>query len=514
MNGSSVSGRSANGRPDTLLTVVGAVKDYPGQRALDHMDFDLVAGEVHALLGENGAGKSTLIRAISGATDLNSGSVTIGDREFLESHTPDEAISAGLSVVYQTGNLVRDLSIVENVLLSTGLPRRWGPFVNHRAARERVRGLLTRVGLDISPDKFVSELGPHQAAMVSIAKALAANARVIVLDEPTTALLPAEVDVLFSQMRRLAAEGIGFVFVTHRLGEVFRIADRITVMRDGRLIGTWLPDQLDHDALVDQLVGPDKAMVVGRTQVKVGAPVLSVTGLKGSVLKGIDLEVREGEVLGIASLPGEGAPEVMETLFGLTRSSGEVRIRGRIAKLSSPRAAIKSGFALVPRDRLAQAVVPELSVADNTTLAVTGEFITDPVFRFFRRSRALAASRTMIERLRVKTPSLQTSIASLSGGNQQKVIIGRWLMRRADVYLLDSPTSAVDVHAKSEIYGFVRDIAEQGAAVVFTSTEVEEFARVCDRVVVLSGGRIVGELIGEDITVNAVMRLSFGRKNA
>lgn len=514
MDAGSMSGRLVDGRPDTLLTVVGAVKDYPGQRALDHMNFDLVVGEVHALLGENGAGKSTLIKAISGATDLNSGSVKICDREFSESHTPEEAISAGLSVVYQTGNLVPDLSIVENVLLSTGLPRNWGPFIDRRAARERVRGLLHRVGLDVSPERTVSELGPHQSAMVSIAKALAADARVIVLDEPTTALLPAEVDVLFAQMRRLASEGIGFVFVTHRLGEVFRIADRITVMRDGRLIGTWLPDELDHDSLVDHLVGPDKAMVIGRKEVTVGGPVLSVTGLESSVLKGIDLEVREGEVLGVASLPGEGAPEVMEALFGLTPSSGEVRIRGRVAKLTSPRAAIKSGFALVPRDRLAQAVVPELSVADNTTLAVTGDFITDPIFRFFRRRRALAAARSMTEQLRVKTPSLQTPMATLSGGNQQKVIIGRWLLRRADVYLLDSPTSAVDVHAKSEIYGFVRTIAEQGAAVVFTSTEVEEFARVCDRVVVLSGGRIFGELIGEDITVNAVMKMSFGRKNA
>jgi ABC-type sugar transport system ATPase subunit len=516
MHYNSESGRSIVGRPDTLLAVVGAVKDYPGQRALDHMDFDLVSGEIHALLGENGAGKSTLIKSISGAIDLDSGTVLVGTTQLSGTHTPGQAIAAGLSVVYQHENLVRDISVTENVLLATGLPRHFGTFVDRRAAREKVRGLLDRVGLETSPDKLVADLGPHEVAMVVIAKALAADARIIVLDEPTTALLPAEVEVLFAQMRRLAQEGIGFIFVTHRLGEVFRIADRITVMRDGRLVGTWSPEELNHDSLVDHLVGPEKSLARGfaPTEQKIGEPVLVVNNLAGPTLKGINFAVHQGEVLGIASLPGEGAPELMETLFGLVRSTGEVTVRGKRARLSSPRAAMNSGFALVPRDRGAQGVVPNMSVADNLTLAVTGEFITDPVFRFIRRSRILAAARKMTEQLRIKVPSLHTSVAALSGGNQQKVVIGRWLMHRADVYLLDSPTAAVDVHAKSEIYGFVRSIADQGAAVLFTSTEVEEFARVCDRVVVLSAGQIVGELIGEEISVNAVLRLSFGRKSA
>jgi ABC-type sugar transport system ATPase subunit len=493
-----------------------AVKDYPGQRALDRMSFTLEPGEIHALLGENGAGKSTLIKAVSGAIGLDEGSVTICGQDLSAERTPEAAIAAGLSVVYQHGNLVPTLSITENVLLATGLPRRGGVFVDLRRAGEAVRALLERVGLSVDPSTPVADLGPHQAAMVAIAKALAANARIIILDEPTSALLPAEVDVLFAQMRRLASEGIGFVFVTHRLAEVFQISDRITVMRDGRSVGTWRAGELDHDSLVDHLVGPEKSLAEPHTfsATSAGDVVLQVRGLTGATLHGVDLTVRSGEVLGVASLPGEGAPEVIEALFGLSRCQGEITVHGRRARLGSPRAAMKSGFALVPRDRLHQSVVPELSVADNVTLATTGKYLTDPVLRLVRRGRVSAAAQGMVDRLRVKTPSLATPISSLSGGNQQKVIIGRWLLHSASVYLLDSPTAAVDVHAKSEIYGFIRAIADQGAGVVFASTEVEEFARVCDRVIVLSGGQIVDELVGDDISVNSIMRLSFGRKSA
>ena len=510
------SGRPDTGRPGPLLVVEDAVKDYPGQRALDRMSFTLMPGEVHALLGENGAGKSTLIKAVSGAIGLDEGTVVICGNDLSTEGSPEAAIAAGLSVVYQHGNLVPNLTITENVLLATGLPRRAGMFVDMRRASDRVRGLLERVGLDLDPSTAVAQIGPHQAAMVAIAKALAADARIIILDEPTSALLPAEVEVLFAQMRRLAGEGIGFVFVTHRLNEVSLISDRITVMRDGRSVGTWAAHELDHDSLVDQLVGPEKALAEAHTfsAANHGDVVLDVHCLRGMTLRGIDLQVRSGEVVGVASLPGEGAPEVIEALFGLTRSQGEVTVLGRRARLGSPRAAMASGLALVPRDRLHQSVIPDLSVADNTTLATASDYLSDPVLRFFRRGKAAAAAQRMVDRLRVKTPTLGTPISALSGGNQQKVIIGRWLLHKASVYLLDSPTAAVDVHAKSEIYGFIRAIADQGSAVVFTSTEVEEFARVCDRVIVLSGGQIVDELVGDDISVNSVMRLSFGRKSA
>ena len=502
-------------RPGPLLRVRDAVKDYPGTRALDHMDFELRAGEVHALLGENGAGKSTLIKALAGALQLTSGTVEV-DGEEVAVRNPQRAQALGISVVHQHGNLIPELSITENVLMVEGLGRRAGLLVSWRTAHRRTRALLERVGLpDLDPRREVSTLGAHQSAMVAVAKALASNARVIILDEPTTSLLPAEVDTLFAQMRRLAEEGIGFVFVTHRLGEVFKVCDRITVMRDGALVGTWDTPELDHDSLVNQLVGPEKAIAqeafVGTSEP--GEVVLEVTDLTSDVLRGLSFVARAGEVVGIASLPGEGAGETINALYGIDKCSGEIAIDGKRRRIRTPEQAVDAGIGLVPHDRLAQGLVVDMSVRENATLASTRSFVTDPVLRLMRRSRERSEVGAVMQQLSLKAPTLEAEVRTLSGGNQQKVVIGRWLLRQARVYLLDSPTAAVDVHTKAEIYGLARRLADDGAAVVFTSTELEEFTRVCDRVLVLHDGAVVGELAGEDNTVNSIMRLSFGRKS-
>jgi ABC-type sugar transport system ATPase subunit len=501
----------------TLLAVSAAVKDYPGQRALDSMDFQLRAGEIHALLGENGAGKSTLIKAIGGAISLTSGTIAV-DGEIVDIRSPQDAQSRGINIVHQHGNLIGEISVLENVLLAEGLSRRAGIFVNWRESAARVRDLLDNVGLSgLDVRTLVSDLSPHQVAMVAIAKAQASDARIIILDEPTSALQAEEVEILFAQMRRLAATGMGFVFVTHRLAEVFRVTDRITVMRDGRLVGTWQTPELDHDRLVDQLVGPEKA-AVSRLELDrghVGDTVLfEARGLRSGVLRGIDLTVRSGEVVGIASLPGEGAEEVIEALYGIRRCEGEILVGGRPVSISSPRDAVRAGLALVPRERLRQGLVSEMSVRENASLASTSRFITDPIFRFLRRGRERAAVAETTRRLSLKSAGLEVPVRTLSGGNQQKVVIARWLMRGASVYLLDSPTNAVDVHTKAEIYALARELAHQNAAVIFTSTETEEFVRLCDRVLVIHDGQLTGELTGDAITVSAIMRLSFGRDNA
>ena len=502
-------------RPGPLLRVRDAVKDYPGTRALDHMNFELRAGEVHALLGENGAGKSTLIKALAGALQLTAGTVEV-DGEEVAVRNPQRAQALGISVVHQHGNLVPELSVTENVLMVEGLGRRAGVLVNWRSAHRRTRALLERVGLPgLDPRREVSTLGAHQSAMVAVAKALASNARVIILDEPTTSLLPAEVDTLFAQMRRLAGEGIGFVFVTHRLGEVFKVCDRITVMRDGALVGTWDTPELDHDSLVNQLVGPEKA-IAQEAFVGTGEPgdvVLEVNGLSGDVLRGLSFVARAGEVVGIASLPGEGAGETINALYGIDKCSGEIVIDGKRRRIRTPEQAVDAGIGLVPHDRLAQGLVVDMSVRENATLASTRSFVTDPVLRLMRRGRERSEVGNVMKQLSLKAPTLEAEVRTLSGGNQQKVVIGRWLLRKARVYLLDSPTAAVDVHTKAEIYGLARRLADDGAAVVFTSTELEEFTRVCDRVLVLHDGAVVGELAGEENTVNSIMRLSFGRKS-
>jgi len=508
-------GRESASRPGPILQVRGAVKDYPGQRALDHMDFELRAGEVHALLGENGAGKSTLIKAVAGALSLTDGTIEVGG-EPVDLRNPQAAQRLGVAVVHQQGNLIAGLSVTENVLMVEGLGRRAGLLVSWASAHRRTRELLDRVGLpDLDPHTEVSELGPHQSAMVAVAKALASNARVIILDEPTTALLPAEVDVLFGQMRKLADEGIGFVFVTHRLGEVFKVCERITVMRDGRLVGTWMTPELNHDSLVDQLVGDERAIAedafVGGSVP--GDVVLQVQDLRDEVLRGVSFVARAGEVVGIASLPGEGATETIDALYGQRRSSGRISVDGRSCRVRSPEQAVAAGFGLVPRDRHARGLVPNMSVRENATLASTRSFVTDPLLRIMRRGQERAEVGRVMQRLSLKSPSLEAEVRTLSGGNQQKVVIGRWLLRDARVYLLDSPTAAVDVHTKAEIYGLARQMADSGAAVVFSSTELEEFERVCDRVLVLNAGEIVGELSGADNNVNTIMRLSFGRNS-
>ena len=502
-------------RPGPLLEVRDAVKDYPGTRALDHMDFSLLAGEVHALLGENGAGKSTLIKALAGALQLSAGTIEVDGVE-VEIRNPQRAQALGVSVVHQHGNLIPELSVTENVLMVEGLGRRAGILVSWRVAHRRTARLLERVGLpDLDPRREVSTLGPHEQAMVAVAKALASNARVIVLDEPTTALQPAEVDTLFAQMRKLTDEGIGFVFVTHRLGEVFKVCDRITVMRDGALVGTWDAVDLDHDSLVDQLVGAEKQISreAYRGAGETGEVVLEVRGLRGDVLRGLDLAARSGEVVGVASLPGEGAEQVVESLYGLCRSQGEILVRGVSKKIRTPQQAVAAGMALVPRDRLGQGLVSDLSIRENATLATTRAYVSDPVLRWMRRGRERRDVTEVMDRLNLKSGGLESEVRTLSGGNAQKVVIGRWLLSQATVYLLDSPTAAVDVHTKGEIYALARSLADNGAAVIFTSTELEEFVRVCDRVLVLHNGEVVGELVGEENTVNSIMRLSFGRNS-
>ena len=479
------------------------------------MDFDLEVGEVHALLGENGAGKSTLIKAVAGAIPLTSGTIEVAGQK-VDIRNPHRAQSLGVSVVHQHGNLIPDLTVAENILMVEGLGRRAGILVDWKSAHRRVRELLDRVGLPhVEPRAEVSTLGAHESAMVAVAKALASNARAIILDEPTTALQPAEVDTLFEQMRKLADEGIAFVFVTHRLHEVFKVCDRITVMRDGQLVGTWAAEDLDHDSLVDQLVGTEKSIAhdafVGGSPL--GDVVLNVEDLRNDELDGISFQARAGEIVGLASLPGEGATEVIDALFGQRRTLGRISVDGKSRRIRTPEQAVSAGMGLVPRERLAQGLVVDMTVRENATLANTATYMTDPVLRLMRRRHERAAVTKVMDRLRLKSPSLETEVRTLSGGNQQKVVIGRWLLRESRVYLLDSPTAAVDVHTKAEIYGLARELASSGAAVVFCSTELEEFERLCDRVLVLYGGRVVGELSGEDNNVNTIMRLSFGRNS-
>ncbi len=493
-----------------FLAVEGVVKQFPGTRALDGVDLTVRRGEIHALLGENGAGKSTLIRQICGASQPTAGRILIQGRE-VALPSPQAAAAAGIAVVHQHFNLVPQISVCENLFLTEGLPRRLGLFVNWRAANARARAWLARVGLDIDPRRLVSELRPDEAAMVAIAKAIATDARLIILDEPTAALLPHEVSVLFGHMRRLAAEGHAFLYVSHRLAEVFEIADCVTVLRDGRNAGHWRREQMSRRAIIEAIVGAKSFVEDGaHAPVAQGPALLQAEGLCGGRVADLTMTLRAHEIVGIAGLPGSGAEEALDLLYGrFPARGGRLNVAGADVSFRSPRDAKQAGLALVPKDRHAESLLPGASVRENISLPNLSQFAV-PGLRFIRRGRERAAAEALAKRLSVKMAGIEAPIGSLSGGNQQKAILGRWLGSGAKVFMLNSPTAAVDIGAKAEIYALIRDIAADGAGVIFTSTEVEEFPRVCHRVLVFRDGRIAGELVGADASEANILNLAAG----
>jgi ABC-type sugar transport system ATPase subunit len=494
-----------------LLEVRDLVKDFPGTRALDGVSLDVRRGEIHALLGENGAGKSTLIKCVVGAHPPTEGSIFV-DGKPVSFHNPHDAQAAGISVVHQHANLVPTLTVQENLNLGRALPKRAGIFVDWRSARKDAVELFRRVNMDINPRAYVSTLRPDQAAMVAIAKAIASDAKLIVLDEPTASLSPTEADVLFGHMRHLVSEGHGFLYVSHRLSEVFEIADRISVIRDGKFVGTWERENVVRREIIAAIVGSDSKFSDETAATTThGAVSLSVKDVCGNRINNATFDLHKNEILGIAGLPGSGAEEMLDLLFGRDRiTSGSVAMAGKDLNLSSPRAAIHAGLALVPKDRHGEANLPGFSVRENISVASLGKHLSDPIFRFVRKRAERRTARDVVVKLNVKTPDVETEIDALSGGNQQKTILGRWLSTDASVFLLNSPTAAVDVGAKVEIYDLIAELAEQGAAVIFTTTEIEEFPRLCHRVIVFHGGRIVGELTGKQISETNIMALAVG----
>jgi ABC-type sugar transport system ATPase subunit len=495
-----------------FLEVRGLVKQFPGTRALDHVDLTVRRAEIHALLGENGAGKSTLIRQICGASQPTEGKILIEGVE-VSLPSPHAAAALGVAVVHQHFNLVPQLSVAENLFLNETLPRRAGLFIDWPETYARSRALLARVGLDIDPRREVSLLRPDEAAMVAIAKAIGTNAKLIILDEPTAALLPAEVNVLFGHMRRLATEGHAFLYVSHRLAEVFEIADRVTVLRDGRNAGHWTREQMSRRAIIEAIVGSQKPFSedAATAPFATGEVLLAAAGARGGRVAEMSFELRGHDILGIAGLPGSGAEEALDLLYGrYPMTGGRLAIRGKDVRLRSPRDAKAAGLALVPKDRHAESLLPGASVRENISLPNLGQFVADPILRLIRRGKERVEAENIARRLSVKMAGVESPISSLSGGNQQKAILGRWLASGARIFMLNSPTAAVDIGAKAEIYALIRQIAADGAGVIFTSTEVEEFPRVCHRVLVFREGRIAGELLGKDATEANILHLAAG----
>ncbi|MFB9906628.1 sugar ABC transporter ATP-binding protein [Allokutzneria oryzae] len=486
-----------------LLRVEGITKRFTGALALADVDFDLRSGEVHVLLGENGAGKSTLVKVLAGAHSPDAGRIVVGGEE-VRLGSPQQAAKLGIAVIYQELTLVPDLSVAENLFLGR-TPRRFG-FVDRALVRRRAAEMLDRVGLRVDPATPVRELGIAQQQMVEIARALDTDAKVLVLDEPTAVLTETETDRLLEIMAELREQGVGLVFITHHLEEIRRVADRITVLRDGRSVGV-LPAGTSVDEMVRTMVGRTISEQYPRRAQRPGEVLLSVSGLtRAGAFSDVSFQVRAGEVLGIAGLVGSGRTEVARAVFGVDRyDSGEVVVAGSRPPAGDVRAVMRAGLGLVPEDRKGQGLVLTSSVGENLGL-VTMRAATRCGFVDRGAQRTRAAE--MAGKLRVKTAGLDQPVRELSGGNQQKIVIGKWLMADVKVLVLDEPTRGVDVGAKVEIYELVNQLTAAGHAVVLISSDLPEVIGMSDRVLVMSAGRVAGELPAEEATQDAVMALA------
>ena len=480
-------------------------KSFSGVHALRDVSLHVRAGEVLALMGENGAGKSTLLRILSGDHEPSSGRMLL-DGAPVEFAGPRDANRAGLRVIQQEPEIVPHVSVAENIYLGA-LPRR-GRILDRRALFERAHADLAEYGFTgaVDPATMGADLSPAQRQLVEIMRALATDVRVIAFDEPTSSLSEHEVEALFGLIRRLRADGAAVIYVSHRMPEIFTIADRVAVLRDGRYVGDRMVADTDNAELVRMMVGRDLTDMFVREPRPAGAVVLAARNLETEDVHDVSLDVRAGEVVGLGGLVGAGRSELAHALVGdVPLTGGTVEVDGRVLQLRGPGDALRAGIGLAPEERKAQALLLRRSVRDNISLAVLGRLSRLHVVRR-REERDIA--RTYVEELSIRTPSVEQEVGNLSGGNQQKVVLARWLARRPKVLILDEPTRGVDVGAKAEIYSIISALAADGMAVLVISSELPELLGLADRVVVMRDGRIAGELARADATEERVLTLA------
>jgi len=493
-----------------LLEIEDVTKSFVGVRALRGVSLTMPGSEVLGIVGENGAGKSTLMKILSGAYTPESGTIRVDGTELQQG--PAAAIAVGISIIYQELSLVPQMSIAENLFLGR-MPRR-GPLVDHRTARTKARKVLAKVGLgDLDPDRKVAGLGLNVRQLIEIAKALARDTRILVMDEPTAALQRDDIATLFEVVRDLRAHGIGVIYISHHLEEVFELCDRAVVMRDGAMIESRPMAEWDEEQMVRAMVARDlKEMYPWRPR-PLGKTVLEVTDVvRAPRVRGVSLSVRSGEIVGIAGIAGAGRTELLKTIAGaLAPTSGTVAVSGKRVSVKSTRRGLKAGIVYAPEDRKEEGLLTEASVEDNVALSSLDSLSSYGVVNGRARKRMAEDS---VKRFGIKASSVRQEVGRLSGGNQQKVILGRVTQLRPKVILLDEPTRGIDVAAKAEIYGHVLHLAEQGAAVVLVSSELPELLNMCDRIVVMRQGRLVAELDREQAEQETVMRWATSGKES
>ena len=489
-----------------LLEMRGIVKEFPGVRALDRVDLTVREGSVHALMGENGAGKSTLMKCLFGIYEKDAGEILL-DGERVEFKSPRQALDRGVAMVHQELNQALKRSVMDNIWLGR-YPTRWG-FTSEREMEQKTRTVFEDLGLSIDPKRIMGTMSVAERQMAEIAKAVSYNARVIVLDEPTSSLTEEEVGHLFRIIRTLRERGCGIIYISHKMEEILQISDEITVMRDGAHVATEPAENMTMEKIIRLMVGRELSNRFPEKSAKQGDTVLEIKNISSryTKVKDVSLTLKKGEIVGLAGLAGAGRSELLENIFGISaREAGELYLNGKQIFNRTPREAISNGFAFLTEERRATGIFGILDITENTTITA---------LRKYRRWKLLLSDRTrrldtdkMIHRLAVKTASRETQIRTLSGGNQQKVILSRWLLTSPQILLLDEPTRGIDVGAKYEIYVLLEELAAAGKSIVMVSSELPELIGVCHRIYVMSGGEITGEVNAASTTQEEIMTLA------
>jgi len=491
-----------------ILEVSNISKSFPGVQALSNVNLHLRAGEVLAVIGENGAGKSTLMKILAGLQTPDQGHIKIDNRSAWLGNSR-QAMSHGIFLIHQELNLVENQSVAANIFLGHE-PHRWG-LIDFATIHDKSAEVLQKIGLDVSPRTIVGNLTIGKQQMVEIAKAVSANARILIMDEPTSSLSARETETLFEVVDDLRNKGVAIIYISHRLREVKRLADRVTVLRDGENAGELSKEEIDHGNMVRMMVGRDISQFYARKQHEIGDVLLEVENLSTEAWPHcrLNFKIRAGEIVGVAGLVGAGRTEMLRVLFGVDAAmTGTVDIAGKKLFVDAPRTAMRNGIALVPEDRKQHGLVLEMSVRANVGLPGLSQFRRMLAFINFQREKR--DTENAIEQLQIRTPDTKRLVKFLSGGNQQKVVIGKWLALGPRLLLLDEPTRGVDVGAKEEIYKLMEKLAQQGMGILFVSSEMEEILGMSDRVIVMHEGEITGELTREELSEEAIMQLATG----
>lgn len=491
------------------LEMIGITKSFGGVRALHDVSFRVKRGEIHALVGENGAGKSTLMKILSGVFASDAGEIRI-DGKIAHLTSPRVGRELGIATIYQEFALAPDLTVAENIYLDH-IGFRMG-VINWPRLYAKATELIARLGFEINPRSVVADLSIAYQQVVEIAKALSENARILILDEPTAVLAPQEVSSLFAILRTLRAKGVSIIYISHRLEEIFQIADAVTVVKDGRITGQVNPGEVTRDLVIQMMIGRTLPTLFPGRSATIGGTLFAVEGLRrGDKVNDVSFSVRAGEILGLAGLVGAGRTETLRAIFGADqRDGGTMTMDGKPLAIHSPRDAVRSGIAFVPEDRKSQGAILSLSVRNNITMPFLRRVVN--FLGIFRGQRERVIVQELIGRLSIKTHSMENAVGNLSGGNQQKVVLAKWLGTDCRVLLLDEPTRGVDVGAKVEIYTIINELASRGLGLVLASSEMMEIIGMCDRVAVMSAGRIQAVLGKEAMSEEAILRAAISRQ--